>query len=310
MATYTKLNQHALEEIIRPYNLGSVRDFTEMKGGLANSSFIISTDSGRYVLSVCDEKNKEEIGLLTSLLQHLSDHQFTTSRLVKTADERFYVMYDNKPVYLKTYIEGTVETMLSPEMLVQVGSALAELHQIPPLEGLPTTFSYGLENFDQVHGQPGPFPEWLQTIRPQIERSCRSDLPTGLVHGDLFSDNMVFSHTNLGAVLDFEEACNYYLVFDLGMCITGCCFRNNQLLESHAAAMISGYQKRRKLTPAETEVLQEHIIYGAAATAFWRYRQFNMIYPGSEKRDAYQEMVACADQVNTINRETFKTLIR
>jgi homoserine kinase type II len=310
MATYTPLTLADAEKITGSYDLGPILGLESMGGGQANSSFIVTTQAGTYVLSVCDEKSPAEVSVLTATLDHLSSHDYLSSGLVKTMDGNRCTEFDSKPVYVKEYMVGRVEDPLSPDMVCQVGVALANLHAIPVPDGLPETFAYGIETFAEIFNRSAPFPDWLKSHMARLESGCSPELPKGLIHGDLFYDNMLFADGTLSAILDFEEACHYYLLFDLGMCSAGSCCLDGTFSMELAAALVHGYQSVRQLTPLEWDLFQNHIIYGAAATAFWRYRQYNIIYPDIGKEDNYVEMMELADQVEAIPSETFKKALQ
>lgn len=305
MATYTVLTSQTIKHLLQSYSLAELLDFQIMDGGQANSSTVITTTQGKYVLSVCDEKSDKEINLLTSTLDHLNHHGFPTSRLIKTREGAGYIDFQGKPVYVKEYIDGEVEKALSAEMYYQIGQELAKLHTISAPSGLPETFSYGIEKFREVTEGDGDFPAWLKEKTKQLQSCLNSDLPRGFVHGDLFYDNILFHNGKLAAVLDFEEACHYYLVFDLGMCIAGCCTVNETLSMDSTTSLVEGYQSVRSLEEREKELLQAHIIYGAAATAFWRFRQFNIIHPDIGKNHLYTAMMNLANYVDSISRIDF-----
>lgn len=300
MATYTTLSTETIRELLQNYDLGELQNSEILEGGQANSSCTIKTENGKYVLSVCDDKNEQEITLLTSTLDHLNNHGFRTSRLVKTTDGRGYISYQGKPVYVKEYIDGTVEESLSAEMFEQIGQGLAKLHKVPVFPQLPDVFSYGIQSFSEAMDREGEYPSWLREKAEQLARGINDELPRGFVHGDLFYDNILFDRGKLAAILDFEEACHYFLVFDIGMCIAGSCSQQNNFSIESAASLVKGYQSVRPLEKLEKEVLQLHIMYGAIATSFWRYRQFNITYPNVGKTETYKIMVKLAKQVENI----------
>ena len=129
----------------------------------------------------------------------------------------------------------------------------------------------------------------LKTLHP--------DLPKAFIHGDLFPSNIVIAKGENPIIMDFEQACHYYRVFEIGMAIVGLCRENGQLVWSKAEHLVTGYQTITPLMPIEKEKLNTFIIYAAAATAFWRYRQFNIIAPMEKMKDNYREMSAIANQV-------------
>ena len=309
MATYTTLDPKSVDTLLAHYDIGKVDSHVPLDGGAANSSILLTASTGRYVLSVCDEKSTDEITTLTATLELLSDHDFPTTRLVKTSDGKPFTNYQGKPVYLKHFIDGEVKEPLDTEMLYQVGTALASLHAVPPADFLPQTFSYGIECFPEVFGRHGVFPAWLKEKTANLQTCCHGDLPTGLIHGDLFYDNILFNGHVLAALLDFEEVCNSFLIFDLGMCAAGCCCPNGTFSLESTAALIRGYQSKRKLTGLERKHLQCHVEYGAIATAFWRYRQFNIVIPTAERKESYLEMKNLADKVHAISTKEFNRAV-
>ena len=305
MAHYTLLDQSSLEALLRAYPLGPPRDVRPLDGGKANSSSLFTTDSGTYVVSVCDEKRPEELELLTRTLEHLEKHGIAATRLVRTTDGLSFIEYGGKPLYVKEFIEGTVPEFLTPGMVSQLGAALARLHAVPPQPYLPEVFSYGIESFTEITSGTGPFACWLKDRTQRLFPCLNAELPRGLIHGDLFPDNTVFRAENLAAILDFEEVCCYYLIFDLGMCAAGCCCPDGTLSLPLTAALVAGYQSIRPLADLERELFKLHLEYGAVATSFWRYRQFNLRFPDLGNKSLYREMSALADQFAGISNKTF-----
>lgn len=305
MATYTTLDSSTVQTLLSAYNLGEIRDITPMSGGNANSSMIIDTGASKYVLSVCDEKNFDEISSLTATLDLLNKNTFPTSRLVKTVEGDSCLHYQGKPVYVKEFIDGTVVKKLTPQMISQVGEALAKLHAIAPERYHPNGFAYGLADFPTLFDRQGDYPAWLADKTEMLKRCCPTGLPKGLIHGDLFYDNILFTGPNLSALLDFEEVCNYYLIFDLGMCAAGCCPTDSGFSLKLARALAEGYQRIRPLEPIERDLFQSHVVYGATATSFWRYRQFNVIIPTPDRAEDHLEMTMLADEVHAIPPQDF-----
>ena len=188
---------------------------------------------------------------------------------------------------------------------------MARLHEIPPFPGLPERFSYGLECFDELAGLPSvaAYHQWLSTCAARVEEARSEPLPRGFVHGDLFYDNMVFSGGRLAALLDFEEACHYYRIFDLGITAVGCCSPGGSLSLAMTADLLRGYESIRRLEAGERGSLQLHIEYGAAATSFWRYRQYNLRNPDPQMKDHYLAMVNVGRQVEAIDKALFSASI-
>jgi homoserine kinase type II len=306
MAHYTPIDQNDLAAILSAYALGLPLDvISPLDGGKANSSYLLTTDTGSYVISVCDEKRPDELELLTGTLEHLAHHGIATTQLVKSSDGRAFIEHNGKPVYVKHFIEGNVPDSVTPAMVNQLGVSLARLHAVPPQPYLPEYFSYGIESFTEIAAESGSFAGWLQEKTQRLSTCIDEKLPKGLIHGDLFIDNSIFQDEELVAILDFEEVCNYYLVFDLGMCAAGCCCPSGSLSLPLTGALVAGYQSVRPLCSLEKELFKLHIEYAATATAFWRYRQFNIRFPNIGSDSLYREMSSLADQVAALSRDNF-----
>ncbi len=307
MAQFTVLQREEVEGIVEQYPIGTLLEFSPLAGGLANSSLKIETDAGYFVLSVCDEKDMGDIKQLCTVLDYLEDHDFPTTRVIQTKKGQPIITYEDKPLYVKDYIDGSVLEVLDTKQLRQVGAALARLHEITAHPDLEDLFSYGIECFDELKGisSAAPFYQWLSESKKRIAGACFGALPRGFIHGDLFHDNMLFVEGSLAALLDFEEACNYYKVFDIGMAVIGCCSSQGRFTAAAAASLVAGYQSIRQLEPDERQSLQVHVEYGAVATAFWRYRQYNIRKPAPPMKDHYRAMTDLAEQVSGIDPDQF-----
>ena len=307
MASYTKVDLDDIKRIVSRYDLGKVSAFENLKGGQANSSFKLTTTTGFFVLSICDEKSFSEVEQLADLLWHLEGNAFPTTPVIKTSDGYLVTRHQGKPVLIKRYLKGSVPKEMKPKMLYRLGREIARLHRIEIPVDLPDRFAYGLKSFDEVifsHAD-DDYRTWLKEKKAYLEQTIRPDLPRGLIHGDIFYDNTLFEDDELVAIIDFEEACRYYRVFDLGMCAVGACNTKGLADLKKTRILVDGYLSYCRLEQAEKEQLQIFIIYGAVATSFWRFRQYNLILPDSVNSRTYLNMNTIADQIHQMAPEKF-----
>ena len=297
MAHLTKLGNDDITRICEQFGIGSVISYSSMDGGAANTSYLIKTDTERFVLSVCDEKTISDIDVLTRLLNILKISNFPTTQLCRMKTGRYFMLHQDKPVILKRYIEGMVPDRLEQAMCLDFGAAIGKLHEVAPMPDIPKSFPYGMEFFSELFGVQDPFVVWLRSQYEKFKEKIAKDLPRGLIHGDIFSDNLVIANNKLVAILDFEEACNYYYVFDIGMAIVGCCVHGEEVDWDAARILIEGYETVRKLSQTETQQIPLMAEYAATATAFWRYRQYNKRNPSIEKKNIHEQMVHIAQQI-------------
>jgi homoserine kinase type II len=307
MTIYTRLERDEIVRLTAQYPIGVLEDIEDITGGKANSSFKLTASTGKYVLSICDAKTAGEVALLARVLRHLAENGFRTTRVVSSEDGRLVVNHLGKPVLLKHYLEGSVPKNMTAEMVRLVGRELARLHQIKAPPGLPPRFAYGLESFDEVITlrSDNDYRAWLRKKMAYLTQAISPDLPRCLTHGDVFYDNTLFSGKKLAAIIDFEEACHYYRAFDLGMCAAGSCTTGGFLDVDKTRALVNGYLEIGNLANREKKAFQAFVIYGATATSFWRFRQYNLLRPGHENSKTYRQMNLIADQVHDMPVDDF-----
>lgn len=298
MALYTKLNDQTIRQITAPFGIGEIKSWKILHGGSENTNHHVHTDKGQFVLTICERKTVEETAILAALLQHLEKHQFETTLILPNAKGELISSYQGKPILLKSFIEGQVQEEIGNELLLKIGQSMAQLHTIPVPEFVPKQYGYGLEVFEQLAEQKitHPFVDWLAVFHQYIKNSLHPDLPKALIHGDIFASNVVIFQNDQPIIMDFEEACYYYRTFDIGMAVVGLCKDKGLINWEKANCLLKGYQEIMPLLSMERNVLKNFVVYAATATAFWRFRQFNIIAPMDAYKDTYQEMVTIAEQ--------------
>jgi homoserine kinase type II len=307
MTIYTRLERDEIDRLSARFPIGVLEDIKYIAAGQANSSFKLTTSTGIYVLSVCDEKAFGEVKRLARLLRHLAENGFRTTRVVRAKDGAMVIDYLGKPVLLKHYVAGSVPQNMTAAMARQVGRELARLHQVIPPPGLPPSFAYGLASYGEVIASRSDdhYREWLREKKAYLTQAISPDLPRCLIHGDVFYDNTLFNGQKLAAIIDFEEACHYYRTFDLGMCAAGFCTTGGLLDINKTRGLMDGYLASGNLSSREKKALQAFVIYGATATSFWRFRQYNLRRPGHENSKTYRQMNRIADQVHQMPVDDF-----
>ena len=302
MARYTNLSSTELAHIVAQYPIGTSLKLEEIPGGFGNSNFKLTTTTGAFLLKICDEKDLTELNMQIALLQHLHQHAYPTVYPILTKDQKPLIHETFGSVMLYPFLQGT-QPQPSPKILAQLGKALAKLHCIPPITGLPH-FAMGISQmrpfFQEVQDTQfatHPFVESLKSELETIEPQLNTPLPMGLLHGDLFLDNTLFDGDKMVAILDFEEGCYDTLLLDVGMTIIGCCYTPEHRLNLKAVQrFLDTYNARRPLTESEWQHLDCFVHYAALSIAFWRFRQFNIRRPDVHRANTYKEMIIRSTQ--------------
>ncbi|MFT5142080.1 MAG: homoserine kinase type II [Rhodothermales bacterium] len=295
MAVYTSLEESEIREIAGRFGLAVVA-FKEIAAGGDNSNYLVQAQEGRFVLTVIEGKSFGQAVELGHLLAYLKARGIGTTTLASTADGALAVMHRNKPVLLKNYIEGETIRDVTPAMLIQVGRSMARLHEAPPPEYLANRVDYGLLGFTRMRDQgvDSAHLHWASGRIADFQAARPSGLPTGLVHGDIFYDNVLWREGMIQAIIDFEEARPGDLAFDLGAGIVGMCVVDERVVLSKAQALIQGYNEVRKLEEAEKAALQGFAEYAAVLVSCWRYWKYHISDPDPAKARLHEEMVRLA----------------
>ncbi len=309
MARYTTLSPAELAHIVAQYPIGTPLKLKDIPGGFGNSNFKLTTTEGEFLLKICDEKDPTELKMQISLLQHLSKHAYPTVYPILTKDQKPLTHQTFGSVLLYPFLQGD-QPQSSPNTLAQLGEALAKLHHIPPIVGLPC-FAMGISQmlpfFKEVQDTEFARHPFVVSLKSELELMrphINAPLPKGLLHGDLFLDNTLFDGDQMVAILDFEEGCYDSLLIDVGMTIIGCCYTPHHELNLKVAhRFLDAYNAVRPLTENEWEHLDCFVHYAALSIAFWRFRQFNIRRPDTHRANTYQEMITRSERWTIANSD-------
>ena len=310
MAFYAQLDRSAVEGLTRRFGIGAITAVSVMGGGRENTSYCVESSSGKYVLTLWDQKSLKHATDLANLLVYLTNQGVRTSRVVVPPKEPIVVLHDEKPVMLKRYVDGDVTANLAGNLLVQLGKEMSRLHEVPAPSYLPQSFPYGRSHFPEVTNSNlgHAYIDWLSEKTSYLRKRIPQHLPMALIHGDVFFDNVIVQGDQLMAIIDFEEACHYYRSFDLGMVIVGACRDRQGISFDKAGRFIRGYEKETTLQSIERETLKPFAVYAAVATSFWRFRQYHLRRPEPQLYDKHVEMQTLADTISKYPDSSFTEL--
>ena len=308
MAHYTVLNDTSIQTILIDYGIEKVTSYKVLSGGSENTNYLVKTKNNSFVLTICEQKSIKDATELASLLEYLKLNKFSTSILIKTITGAFTTVWNDKPVMLKEFIEGTIVEDLPNDLLEYLGKELGKLHQVKAPDYLPVSVNYGIEHFNEVeiYAPNSSFNSWLKSMENYIKDHISTELPKTIIHSDIFYNNIIVNEDNSYAtIMDFEEACYYYRLFDIGMMIVGTCCQKEVINLDKVANLLKGYQQENKLLESEIKALQAFTVYGAVVTAFWRHQNFNHINIDVTMKDHYLAMKELADHIKGVPYKEF-----
>jgi homoserine kinase type II len=308
MSHYSVLNQADLNEILKQYDIETIDSFSLLSGGSENTNYKVRCGNRKFVLTICEQKTFANANDLAHLLAHLVKHDFETSKVIPNNSGDLVSTWNGKPIMLKDFLDGEIIENLSNKVLLSIGVKMGELHQIAAPDYLPKGLSYGQEYFHEAsqYAPNSSFTSWLETIHEYIKPYFNENLPKALIHSDIFYSNVIVNENSQSAcIMDFEEAANYYRIFDIGMTIVGLCSENEKLNLEKMGYLLKGYRHIIELQEAEKNALQAFAVYAAAAMAFWRHRNFNHTNPDPEMFDHYLGLKVIADDARKLPVEAF-----
>ncbi len=265
MAVYTEIRDDALRAHLRHYDLGELHALKGIAEGVENSNFMLGTDAGQFILTLYEKRvNPADLPFFLGLMQYLAGRGITCPRPVAMRDGQLLGTLEGKPAAIVTWLDGVSVRMPTPAQCGQVGAILARMHLAADGFDIHRANALTLANWrplaqrsaeraSEVEDGLAPF---IARELDYLEANWPSSLPRGVIHADLFRDNVFFLGDNLSGVIDFYFACNDITAYDLSICLNAWCFDEKwQIDPQKAAAMLSNYCAIRPLSDAEFSAL-------------------------------------------------------
>ncbi|MDB4292837.1 homoserine kinase [Maribacter sp.] len=312
MEQYTRLDENEIQAISARFDIQTISSFELLSGGSENTNYLVTSENGKYILCICEQKTADQARELAHLLEYLKTNNFNTSKIIYSTNNEAVIMYKGKPIMIRAFLEGKIQKDLSPQLLQLIGKELAKLHLIAPPEYLPKALSYGKEHFADVkrYAAKSEFDMWLKKVLDYIRPYLKLNLPKSFIHSDVFWENVIISEDEKYAtIMDFEESAQYYRVFDIGMTIIGTCAEGEIVNLEKVKQLLVGYQSAVRLSADEINALKAFTIYAAAAMAFWRHQNFNYVKPDPKMFHHYLGLKVLADYVFELPDNCFVDLL-
>ncbi len=287
MAVYTKVSKADLSPIIEEYNIGQIKELKEIEQGIENSNFFLTTDKNRYVLTIYEKRVREEdLPFYLNLMQHLSQKKFPCPTPIKTKSGAVLSKIHNRPAAIVSFLSGKEAKSIKNEHIEQLGQYIAQMHLATSDFDMHRMNNMSLVSWLDLFGQIGKSADKIKNgLSNEIENELRDleknwpkNLPTGIVHADLFPDNVFFQGTKLAGIIDYYFACNDFLMYDLAICLNAWCFENNNDFNvTKARILLRAYNKVREISDDELDALP--ILARGAAVRFLLTRLYDWFNP-------------------------------
>ncbi|MGA9605177.1 MAG: homoserine kinase [Methyloceanibacter sp.] len=265
MAVYTDVSDEELADFIGSYAIGALTSFKGIAEGVENSNYLVHTESGRYILTLYEKRvRREDLPYFLALMQHLVGRGISCPLPVKDRAGRTLKELAGRPAALITFLEGLWVRRPNIEHCHALGDVLAHFHiagadfpmfrandlSLPGWRKLVQSIGAGA---DEV--VPGLAAE-IEKELAYLEKRWPSDLPQGVIHADLFPDNVFFLGDKVSGLIDFYFACNDTMAYDVAICLNAWCFESDGSFNiTKARTMLQAYEGVRPLSEAELKWL-------------------------------------------------------
>ncbi|GEO99152.1 homoserine kinase [Methylobacterium haplocladii] len=265
MAVYTEVSDEALTAFLSEYDLGSLLSYKGIAEGVENTNFFLHTTAGSYILTLYEKRVREEdLPFFLNLMGHLYRAGLSCPQPVRNRRDTALGSLCGRPAAIISFLEGISVKRPTAHHCRELGRALAGFHEAGRDFAMSRANSLSVDAWRPLFEQAG---DQTDTVAPGLagrirtdlallESSWPRDLPSGVIHADLFTDNVFFIGDDLSGIIDFYFACTDALAYDLAICLNAWCFdAEGRYQREMGEAMIAGYEKRRRLEPGEVEAL-------------------------------------------------------
>ena len=287
MAVYTDVAIEELAAFLADYDVGGIRAMKGIAEGVENSNYLVMTDGGPYILTLYEKRvKKEDLPFFLGLMEHLAARGVPCPTPIRDRDGHALKRLKGKAASLISFLEGVSPGVIEARHCSAVGVALAEMHLTGADFAMHRPNALGPSSWSTLAGQcraradevePGLADEISREL--DIVHECwPRDLPRGVIHADLFSDNVFFRGPRLTGLIDFYFACNDLLAYDIAVCLNAWCFTGEARFDAtRGRALIDAYTSRRPLDDAERAALS--LLARGAALRFLLTRLYDWLNP-------------------------------
>ena len=265
MAVYTDVSAEDLAAFIAGYDLGELLSYKGIAEGVENSNFLLHTAAGHFILTLYEKRvAASDLPFFLALMEHLASRGIVCPQPVKNRKGKTLGLVAGRPAAIVSFLDGLWIRRPDARHCAAVGEALARLHlagadfhptrlNALSLAGWRSLYAHCSGRADEV--QPG-LKAIIENELAALEKSWPRALPQGVIHADLFPDNVFFLGDRLSGLIDFYFACIDTLAYDIAICLNAWCFENDYSYNvTKGRALLQGYAKIRRLSDGELEAM-------------------------------------------------------
>ena len=286
MAIYTKISKNDVISIERKFNLGKIISFKGIKKGIENTNYLIKTKKNKYILTIFEKRVQEkDLPFFMSLMDKLNNYNINCPKPQKNKTGNYLITIKNKPASIVSFVEGKDKSKLKVNDCYEIGKNIAKLHNASKKIKLYRKNSMSLNSWPKLLNKIGDkckkidpdLNNLMRTNLKEIKKNWPRKLVSGIIHGDLFIDNIFFKNNKFYGYIDFYFSSNDFLIYEIAICINALCFdkkgRKFIFNKKKSKGLIKGYSSLRKLSKEEKNSL--NILCRGAALRYLLTRTYD-----------------------------------
>ena len=267
MAVYTKITKGDISIINNNFNIEEIVSFHGIKKGIENTNYLLKSKNKKYILTIFEKRvSKKEIPFFMELMDTLNSSKISCPKPIKTYKKNYLIKLKNKSACIVSFLEGKDKKFLKNSDCLAIGKFIARMHLITKKIKLNRKNSMGINNLDHLLNsikfkskKSSNLKIFLRNNLTNIRKNWPKELPKGIIHGDLFIDNIFFKKNKLSGMIDFYFAANDYFMYEIAICINALCFelKNKKFVmnKKKIKSLIKGYESIKKISLKEKNSL-------------------------------------------------------
>jgi len=308
MAVYTKINKKDLLYINKKFNDERFLSFKGIKQGIENTNYLLKSKNKKYILTIFEKRvSKKEIPFFMELMDKLYTSKLNCPKPLKNKNGKYLINLKNKTACIVSFLQGKDKKNLNLKNCYDVGRVIAQMHLHTQKIKLFRKNSMGVKNLNpllkSIKFKSKKFTnidKFLKINFDNIKKKWPKKLPGGIIHGDLFIDNIFFKNNKLSGIIDFYFAANDYFMYEIAICINALCFdkinSKFKINKSKIKNLIKGYESIRNISLKEKKSL--NILCRGAAMRYFLTRLYDYantpktaIIKIKDPREYYQKII-------------------
>ena len=264
MAVYTKINNKQIKFIEKKYNIGKIENYSGIKKGIENTNFLLKTKKNKYILTIYEKRvQKKDLPFFVNLMSGLSRLKVKCPVPIKDKNGKYLFNLKSKKACIVSFLEGKDKDKLNSKDCFIVGKNAALLHEASKKLKLYRKNSLSINSWgsilnkidNKINKLSKNLKDLMKDDLRNLKKKWPKKMPNGIIHSDLFIDNIFFNKGKFHGFIDFYFSANDFLSYELATCINALCFKKKNrkfvLDKKRSSNLLKGYQSVRKLSEIE-----------------------------------------------------------